>query len=353
MLSGQPAHANRSSHEASCRYFEQVYFDSPWADAGLPSLISTDDADRPNGFLGVTPRPMVLNGKRIVAAMSSNFHARRDGPNGMRQDPLVALRLLKVFFQGSQDLSVASDGNRLSKRVWERCGGVAASLYSMNWIRPILPARAVVELVAAGGGRMRTTTLQSLANGIDALAGRAVLARVAGRDGGYSSGQVSTDLVADALTRVPDVDLRPEYCSSSLAWLLEMSRHRAADGDLRSAAVNDATGRSVGWFVYVRKREAIADMLQLVAADGHLLPVLQVAIRDAATRGIALLRGDVNPADLQSYRDAYCPLTTGRWMLVQSQRREVLETFTRGRALFTGLDGERWIRSFRTAGALG
>jgi hypothetical protein len=74
--------------------------------------------------------------------------------------------------------------------------------------------------------------------------------------------------------------------------------------------------------------------------------VLRAAIDDAATQGLALLRGDVDARDLQAYRNALCLLNTGRWMLVHSRRQAIIDAFMHGRALFSGLDGERWIREF-------
>jgi hypothetical protein len=59
-----------------------------------------------------------------------------------------------------------------------------------------------------------------------------------------------------------------------------------------------------------------------------------------------MLRGDVDARDLQAYRDALCLLNTGRWMLVHSRRQAIVDCFMRSGALFSGLDGERWIRDF-------
>ena len=42
----------------------------------MPSLVSTDSSDRVEGFLGVTPRPMILYGERIRMASTSNLYVR-------------------------------------------------------------------------------------------------------------------------------------------------------------------------------------------------------------------------------------------------------------------------------------
>ena len=100
------------------RYLEEVYLDNPWYDPELPSLVCADGG-RIDGFLGVVARPMLLrSGQPVRAAASSNFRVR-GGDHGGRRNPLIAMRLLKRFFEGPQDLSVANGAN---SRVQEDLG---------------------------------------------------------------------------------------------------------------------------------------------------------------------------------------------------------------------------------------
>ena len=85
-------------------------------------------------------------------------------------------------------------------------------------------------------------------------------------------------------------------------------------------------------------------VMQLVALPGHFGTVLRAAIEDAASEGLALLYGEVDPTNLQPYRDNACLLHTGGWMLIHARRPALLESFLRGKALFTGLDGSSWLR---------
>jgi hypothetical protein len=329
-------------------YVEEVYFDNPWYDPELPSLVCEDASGRIDGFLGVIPRPMTgPDGEPVRAAATSNFRVRRAGAGEARpRNPLAALRLLKTFFEGPQDFSVANGANPSSKRIWEACGGLSVPLYSLDWFRPIRPARAVLELAVQQRTRPLPPGVRQLADLADLVAGSPLARRYmpGGEAQGHSLRELDEQTAAHGLARAPGFDLRPAYEASALRWLLGISRRKAIAGCLRSVAVRDeARQRDIGWFVYYQKKPRVAEMLQLVASDGQLHVVLRAAIGDAAAQGMALLRGDVDARDLQAYRDAVCLLNTGRWMLVHARESAIIEAFHRGRALFTALDGERWI----------
>jgi hypothetical protein len=348
LLTGGGPRRGPGGRTALCRYLEEVYFDNPWYDPELTSLVFEDGSGRINGFLGVLARPMVLrDSEPIRAAASSNFRVRgADGQAGPRH-PFAAIALLKRFFEGPQDLSVANGANRLSKKIWEACGGVSLPLYSLDWLRVIRPARAVLELAAGQRSRPLPRGLRLLADTVDLGAGNWLIRRALPDRGGadYELHELDAASVIDGVAHARGLDLKPRYDADSLAWLLELGRRKAVGGRSRAIMVREQDQqRAVGWFVYYQKRERVGEVLQLVAADGQLETVLRAAIRDAAAQGLALLRGDVYARDLQIYRNVFCLLNTGRWMLVHSRRPALVETFVRGRALFTGLDGERWIK---------
>jgi hypothetical protein len=333
--------------DALARYLEDVYLDNPWYDPELPSLVCADGGGRIDGFLGVVARPMVLRGGQAIrAAASSNFRVR--GSPGTPRNPLIAMRLLKRFFEGPQDLSVANGANPLSKKIWEGCGGISVPLCSLDWFRLIRPARGLLELAAGSRSKPWPRGLRPLSDVADLMGGNRIARRAVADDGGSAPvmAELEPQSVVDWLAAAPGFDLAPRYDAASFAWLLERCRAKALGGRLRAMAVREPQGRDLGWFVYYEKRERVGEVVQLVAADGKLEAVLDAAIDDAAAQGLALLRGDVDARNLQAYRDALCLLNTGRWMLVHSRRQAILDSFMRGSALFSGLDGERWIREF-------
>jgi hypothetical protein len=256
------------------------------------------------------------------------------------------MRLLKRFFAGPQDLSVANGANALSKKIWEGCGGISLPLYSLDWFGLIRPARGLLELAAGSRSKPWPRGLRPLADAADLVAGNRVARRPDARGAAPVLAELDPQAAVDGLARAPDFDLVPRYDAAPFAWLLERCRAKAIGNRLRAMAVREPQGPALGWFVYYEKRARVGEVVQLVASEGRLEAVLQAALADAAAQGLAMLRGDVDGRDLQAYRDALCLLNTGRWMLVHSRRQAIVDSFRRGRALFSGLEGERWIREF-------
>jgi hypothetical protein len=344
LFTEKPAQVNPVEHAALCEYFQEVYLGNPWYDPELPSLVCQDASGRIEGFQGLMPRPMALeNGEQVRAVVASNL--RGGGDRYGQANPLMALRLTKACLEGPQDLTVAYSSNWEAKKIWEACGGIAATVYSFNWLRPIRPARALLELAETQRGRAVQRGLRPLADAADVI-GAKLLARLA-RDGRatYTVAELDRQFAVEALRQVPGFDLRPRYDLASYSWLLEMSRNSVVGGWLRAAMVKDGPGqREVGWFVYSQRWKRVGRVLQLVAMRGHFDTVLRAAIADAASKGLALLYGEVDPTDLQPYSDTACLLHTGRWMLIHTRRPGLLESFLRGKALFSGLDGDGWLR---------
>jgi hypothetical protein len=343
-LTRNPAHVDPAEHARLCKYYQEVYLSNPWYDPELAPLVCEDASGRITGFQGLIPRPMTLeNGEQVRAVVASNLRVDRDA-NG-RKNPLVAMQLAKACLEGPQDLTVTNSSNWESKRVWEACGGIAAPLYSFTWLRPLRPARALLELAEMQRGRAVNRGLRRLADAADVI-GAKLVARLA-RNGRADCrvAELDRQYAIEALRQAPGFDLRPYYDLPSFSWLLRMSRSGAVGAWLRAAMVrDDRRQREVGWFVCAQRSERVGRVVQLVAMPGHFETVLRAAIEDAASKGLALLYGEVDPTDLQSYRDTACLLHTGGWTLIHARRPALLESFLRGRALFTGLDGSSWLR---------
>lgn len=343
LLTDQVANENADQHAVLSRYWEEIYFDNPWFDPELPSLVCEGSNGRLDGFYGVMPRPMVFNDRRLRAVAASNFWVR--GEAGSVGNPLVAIKMMKKFLDGPQDLSVANGAAWPSRKIWEACGGVAVPVYSFDWLRPIRPAQALLALTEALRGRPPSRDLRRIAAAADLLGARIFKRYMPDLSVSYCLDRLEPGLAVEMIARAPGLELRPWYDSASFGWLLDMCRLSGVADGFRAAAVRGHAGSDeIGFFVYLQHKEKVGQVVQLMAAPGHLPTVLGAVIADATAEGIVLLRGEVDPAaDLQAYRDMGCLVNTGRWMLVHARQPALIEAFIHARALFTSLDGERWL----------
>jgi hypothetical protein len=256
--------------------------------------------------------------------------------------------MLRRVLNGKQDLTISDTGNDVSRQMWERCGGTAMELYSLNWARPIRPFQAVVRMVEAGSqsGLPASGLLRLGASVID-LAATPVFRRMGNRaDADIELEDFEIDVVIEVLQTIRGYSVVPHYDRPSLEWLLDMAGRKVDGAPLRKFIVRNGQGQRIGWFVYVLGEGGVADVLQLFAIQGAEASIMQALIRDADETGAALLRGRVEPGFMRSrvsaYRKHMCVLWDGAWTLVHSRETELIDVFFKGKALFSPFEGEQW-----------
>lgn len=339
MVFGPRTNASPREPDRLATDFSGILLETPWRDESLPSLVCEDDHGAVVGFLGVVPRPMVMDGQRVRVAVSSRFmvHPERRGRAG--------LQLLKRFFAGAQDLSI-TEGNNLTRLIWEGRGGITAQLYSLRWTRPLRPSRYVLSFLERHGMRSRLApALTPLARALDGLGGwlRQWPCRPS------PSALTGEELTADALLAgLADVTrgraLRPEYDNRSLPWLLQMLAEKQGRGRLRKMLVRRAGHDAVGWYLYYANPAGIGEVVQVAAKDGAMGDVLRHLFHDAWEHGALAVSGQLDPAFIQAFADEHCLLHGGggSWILAHSRRAELLDPLYRGDAFLTRLEGEWW-----------
>ena len=125
-----------SQERIVCEYMEKVYFEAPWSDPNIGSLVSTDKSGEIIGFLGVFPRRVWSDGRCFNVAVPGNFMFRQEARSAY---PLGAVQLIREFLAGPQDLSISDTATEESRKLWEVCGGDTARLYSFHWYYPVRP----------------------------------------------------------------------------------------------------------------------------------------------------------------------------------------------------------------------
>jgi hypothetical protein len=317
------------------RDLRRLFLDNPWRDPALPALVHEDGAGRCIGFLGVVPRPMSLGGLPLRAAVSTRLMV--DG-----QRPGVAMRLLQAFLAGPQDLSLADEASATSRALWERLGGTTAVLYSLDWVRPIAPAAALLGYLAyTRGSRALEVAARAAGRLVDGALRRAPGSPLARARSPLAAEELSDGQLLERLqARAEACALGPCYTPATLGWLLRWLEERL-DG-LRRVAVRDGA-EAIGWYVYGLNRQRIAQVVQLAAAPRRLNDVLGHLVQDAAARGGVALLGRAEPRLLGELDEPLCVLRRAPWVLVHARSSAVLDVIARGDALLGRLEGEWWM----------
>lgn len=328
-----------ASPEELRRYFHSIFFQNPWVDKDLPSLVC-QEGERIIGFLGVIPRPMLLNGRPIRLAVSNHFMV-----DPSSRSTLAAVQLLKAFFAGLQDMSLAEAGND-SRKVWEALGGMTSLPHSLYWTRPLRPSRYMLfQFEKRGLSQALAWTLRPICRVFDALAGR--LPRSPFRLVREASENVLTETaLLECLSRLSsDQFLHPVYDPRTLTWLLDILEQKKSHGMLRRLILHNSQGGIAGWYLYYLKPGGISEVLQIGAERGSMGRVLDHLFYHARKQGAVALTGRLDPKFMEEFDNKYCLIHRGdrAWMLVHTRHPDLLAAIHRDDIFLSRLEGEWWV----------
>jgi Acetyltransferase (GNAT) domain len=323
------------------RYFVELYFDNPWYDGEVTSLVY-ETQGQPMGFVGVLPFRFRLKQTRLRGAIAGNFMVAPE-----LRDPLGSLNLLKRVFTGPQDILVSDTASPLARRIWEGLGGASVPSHGVHWLRVLRPAQfgaaMLKKLVAPPVALDRLA--RPFGRLVDALAAQLPQSPFRAPATKLHQGPLDeTGLLASIDAFSAKSALRPEYTPESLGWLIAMAKRNHESGPLRMRAVYDESGRLVGWFVYYPNPGKRGHVLQLVARPGALDDVLDHLFADAFAQGTAFLDGRAEPRLIQRLSGRLCILRYRGDLVAHARRPEVLHALHSGDAFFTQLEGESWTR---------
>jgi hypothetical protein len=317
------------------QYFEHVFLRNPWRSGDVAPLVYEGRFGEIAGFVGVVPRPMIVEGRRVRAAVMTQFMVSPEYRGG------TGRMLLEALFDGPQELTYCDVANTAARRTWESLGGSTAHLYNFFWTHPLRSASGVA---LRRGGDAVVRRFRSLAGPLRRQLIRGGGPRPAVH--GSATGGIRTlelaSMVASWPDLVPDHDLRPEYDEESLDWLLEALRRKWGADRVRIGVLDRA--EAAGWFVYVLQRDRVAFVVQLAASPAHRRTLLEQVLLVARQDGAVALRGRLQPGFLPALTELDTRFDVGGpLLLVHSRHDAVLRRVLAGNAVLSGLDGEWWM----------
>ncbi|TLY16729.1 MAG: hypothetical protein E6K69_03530 [Nitrospirae bacterium] len=330
------------SKENLKEFFRQTFLENPWDKAAASSLVCQDDkTQRIIGFLGVVPRPMLLNGTRLQVAVCTQFIVEP------AHRGLAGLQLLNTFFSGLQDLALCDEASENVRKIWQFLGGTTSLLYSIHWVRPLRPCAFALSAIR---NRKQLSWLALAATPFAKLVDFLAV-RIPGSHLYQSPPSVPAEDLSPKtfLSLMSDVvgnsQLCPEYDESTWKWVLDRSERMVRYGNFQKVVVKDKTGEVLGWYLYYLNRGGVSEVLQIAARKGSVDDVLGHLIYNAWQHGSVVLSGRLEPRLMQAFSDRYCLLHCGGfWTLVHSKKPDLLTALCQGNAFLSRMEGEWCLR---------
>ena len=331
------------SHGALESYFRDIFFDNPWNQESISSLVYEEKNEGVVGFLGVIPRRMCFQGSIIKVAVGNNFMVDPEFRTSM-----AGIQLLKKFFAGPQDLSLTDEANELVRRAWEGCGGVASQLYSMHWRRPLRPTQYLMRTLMDSGFLKAVHRLtRPICYMLDSLFVRVQGSPFYLSEPALQYEELDEISLQECITHfAADRLLFPVYDANSLGWLLDMLAQKQSYGSLHKALIRDEENKILGWYLYLLKPGENAQVVQVGGSSQTIKEVLECLIFDAWRNGALALNGRLDPRFMQTFSELYCFFDqSASGTLIQSKNSGIIQAFLQGDAFFTRLEGEWWLRT--------
>ena len=344
------ARAFADSNRPPAAYFEEVFFQNPWFNQAMPSLVYEEDDGRIVGFLGVVPRFLSFRGQKINAAIMSHLMVDRTS-----RSTTAVMQLLQAFFGGPQDLAMADLVTNVGRKAWEAFKSETVWAYSMQWTRVLRPSPSR-RLRSILKGRKSLSLVVTAARPLW-LALDAIDERVRGSAWRPARPPVTENsidesvMVENARGLAGRQCLRPEYDKNSMRWLLERAANKKQQGVLQKIGVQNQTGEYVGWYVYYLKPKGSCRVLQIAARKSSIGQVLDSLFYHAWRGGGTSVYGRLEPQLIEplASKSGISYRLPGYWLMVRSRDSELLSVIHRGDASISELEGE-WTTGFHGEG---
>ncbi|WDZ80797.1 hypothetical protein PWG15_23845 (plasmid) [Ensifer adhaerens] len=328
-------------------YMQHLYLDAPGCDPEIRPLVHVNDRGVISGFVGVNVLPMVLNGRRLRAAICGSLMVE-DHEN----DPLAGARILKAFLAGPQDLSFSETASDVSAQMWTRLRGVVLPQYSLDWVRVIRPASFSLSVASS---RIKLARLAApFAQAADSVYRKwmapgeqrwSAVSATGTNQTGLTTQETDRNGFAAVVDRfIAQFPLRPEWAEGQLDYILGDAEQKPEQGELVYALVTARTGALVGTFAYYAKAGGIGRVLQLLALPGQAGPVIDCLIDHASRRGLPGLRGRTQPALMEAMLGRRIAFLHVASAVLHSRDPAIVQACRDGQGFFNGIAGEHWCR---------
>jgi GNAT superfamily N-acetyltransferase len=319
-------------------YLERLLLGHPWVDPEIPSLVAVDETEQIVGCLGSHVRRFRYEGEPIRVAVSGQLVV----------DPVARRRalgafLMRRYLDGPQDLTLTDTASVTARRMWEGFGGATVHLGRIGWVRLFRPLRFGTEYLLRDHERWRGVARSAVAP-FDAVSARLTAGRWAIPRPEVVAEPLRPDGLVAALPSVLGaVRFRPDYDVEFLEWLFGELDAVRSRGRPIGFVLRDRHGRTLGWYLYFLRRDGISQVLQIVAGERDVAPVLDHLLEHARVNGATAVQGRVEPNLIEVLAERGCLLhASGYRVLVHARDEGIVHAIDSGDAVLSRLDGDWW-----------
>ncbi len=323
------------------RAFERMFFDCPWQDDEIPSLVYEEADGRIVGVILAYVRRMVFDGQQIRMVCSGQFMTLPDS-----RARAIGAFLLHRLLNGPQDITVTDGATPLTLKIWGKMKGCVEFLQSMRFSRILRPARFVGRLAASRrkGLRPLLAAAAPLLAACDWVGSRLPPARRPASTYVPPEELTPAMLVEGSPRIAGKARLRAGYDLPYVMWLYERLGEMESRGALHKRAVMGPDGRMEGCYIYQLLPHDIAHVVHLAAADDARERVFDNLCEHAWRQGAVAVQGRAEEPFLMELQRHHCLFQYQEpFTLIHSRRDDILRAIYAGEACLTRLDGHWWM----------
>lgn len=322
--------------ESLQRCLRDLFFELPWRDPDLPSLVYASPADKVRGFIGVIPALINVRGRRVRGAVSSSLVV--DDP---KANPFAGAKLLRAFLAGPQDVSISETANATAQGMWERLGGSSIAAESMEWVRVFKPAGLTFALAqermpAAGLLRPIAPLLDRVISRVADLEVPAPPAR--------DEDACDDDLVRAMAEFAASYAIGPQWEPKALKWMLDHAAQNGARGPLHRRLVYGGNGAPVGCYLYQGRPRGVGWVLQVLARPESAGAVIDALFAHARRQGTVALKGRTHQRIIDPLLRRRCLLFRRHCTLVHARDAGLSAAIRDSDSVMSGFAAETWMR---------
>ncbi|MEJ5900878.1 hypothetical protein [Ochrobactrum teleogrylli] len=327
-----------SNDESFDRYFQQVFFENPYYDADLCSIVHEDSKGEIDSTLCVLPIPYHVDGKIVMGRLLCAYMMRPGS------SPRGAAELTLTLRSRRNDFSFSDSAAPVSTRHFSAVGGITLDTHGLAWTRIFRAASYVAQFVAERRAALRGWPATKVGQLLDPLVPLPKLRT-------FTNGKLTVQDIeqSDAIGLIrhflPTYDAYPAWTEQDLHWVLNLARDNRAAGALRSCSVSGTSGEPVGFFCYYARPNGIAEVLSILAPKNREQAVVEVMLSHLQEAGHIAAQGRADPHFLGALsQQSVMFFRLKANVCVVTANPDVLNALDHNDIFVGGLAGESWSR---------